>query len=67
MKVAARRALRNALQHWRMGDGMTALRQFLEVGRCALSATTIGMVNRLSPLEGTPEPSLRDEHSGIPA
>jgi hypothetical protein len=67
MGVAARRALRNALQHWRKGEVTTAIRQLIEVCRCAISAMTIGLVYLLSPPERAPARSLRDKQSGIPA
>lgn len=67
MSIAAIRALRHARQHWNKGDAATALRQLIEVFRCGLSATTIGLVYLFTSPERAPSPSPRDEHSGVSA
>jgi hypothetical protein len=63
MGVAAIRALRHVLQHWKKGDPRTAARQLLEAIRCGISALTIGLIYRLTPPERDAEYSPRADGS----
>jgi glycosyltransferase involved in cell wall biosynthesis len=64
MGVAAIRALRHVLQHWKKRDARTASRQFVEALRCGISAMTIGLVYRLTPPERGADASPRADRSG---
>lgn len=65
MGVAAIRALRHVLQHWRKGDGATALCQLIEAFRCGLSAATIGVVYLCASAKRASSDAAGDDGSGF--
>lgn len=66
MGIAAIRALRHMRYHWKKHHAGTAFRQFVEALRCALSATTIGLVYLLTPTKHDASLAPEENHSGHP-
>jgi hypothetical protein len=66
MGVAAIRALRHVLQHWKKRDARTAFRQLVEALRCGISAMTIGLVYSLTPTERGAMTPPRNDRAGQP-